>query len=156
VTLQERKLDLTDWKLLEILQEDGRISYRELGQKIGLSTPAVSERVRKLEEVGVIVGYGARLDLAKLDRVITAFVSVNTRPERNDPLQDFVKKTPEVLEAHYITGQASFILKISLTSIAALEDFIKRLSHFGPTQTSIVLSTHVESRVIREKGHYAS
>ncbi|MFT5193705.1 MAG: Lrp/AsnC family leucine-responsive transcriptional regulator [Cellvibrionaceae bacterium] len=156
MTLQERKLDLTDWKLLEILQEDGRISYRELGQKIGLSTPAVSERVRKLEEVGVIVGYGARLDLAKLDRVITAFVSVNTRPERNDPLQDFVKKTPEVLEAHYITGQASFILKISLTSIAALEDFIKRLSHFGPTQTSIVLSTHVESRVIREKGHYAS
>ena len=148
MTLQERKIDSTDWKILEALQEDGRISYRELGQKIGLSTPAVSERVRKLEDAGVITGYGAKLDLAKLDRGITAFVSVNTRPERNGPLQEFVKKTPEVLEAHYITGQASFILKISLTSIASLEDFIKRLSHFGPTQTSIVLSTHVASRVI--------
>lgn len=151
MTLQGRKLDSTDWKLLEALQQDGRISYRELGQKIGLSTPAVSERVRKLEDSGVITGYGAKLDLAKLDRGITAFVSVNTRPESNEPLQKFVKKTAEVLEAHYITGQASFILKISLGSIAALEDFIKRLSHFGPTQTSIVLSTHVEERVITEE-----
>jgi len=106
--------------------------------------------VRKLQAGGVITGYGAKLDLAKLDRGITAFVSVNTRPERNGPLQEFVKKAPEVLEAHYITGQASFILKISLTAIAGLEDFIKRLSHFGPTQTSIVLSTHVENRIIGE------
>ena len=150
MTLQERRLDGTDWKLLEILQEDGRISYRELGQKIGLSTPAVSERVRKLEDAGVITGYSARVDLGKLERAITAFVSVNTRPESNDPLQKFVKKTQEVLEAHYITGQASFILKISLGSIGDLEEFIKKLSHFGPTQTSIVLSTHVENRVVRE------
>lgn len=150
MTLQERRLDGTDWKLLELLQEDGRISYRELGQKIGLSTPAVSERVRKLEDAGVITGYGAKVDLSKLDRGITAFVSVNTRPESNEPLQKFVKKTQEVLEAHYITGQASFILKISLGSIGDLEDSIKKLSHFGPTQTSIVLSTHVENRVVRE------
>ena len=150
MALQAKQLDATDWKLLESLQQDGRISYRELGQKIGLSTPAVSERVRKLEDAGVITGYSAKLDLGKLGRDITAFVSVNTRPESNEPLQKFVQKTPEVLEAHYITGQASFILKIALRSISSLEDFIKLLSHFGPTQTSIVLSTHVGERVIGE------
>ena len=148
MTLQGKKLDSTDWALLKLLQEDGRISYRELGKKIGLSTPAVSERVKKLEDAGIITGFGARLALDKLDRAITAFVSVNTRPESNEPLQKFVKKTPEILEAHYITGQASFILKIALGTIADLEDFIRKLSHFGPTQTSIVQSTHIENRII--------
>ena len=150
MALQDKRLDGTDWKILHALQVNGRISYRELGEQIGLSTPAVSERVRKLEDSGVIEGYSAQLNLKKLGKQITAFVNVNTRPESNEPLQKFVKKAPEVLEAHYITGQASFILKVSLSSIPALEDFIKRLSHFGPTQTSIVLSTHVGERVILE------
>ena len=150
MALHDKKLDGTDWQILEILQADGRISYRELGEQIGLSAPAVSERVRKLEDAGVIRGYGARLDLEKLGRTITAFVNVNTRPESNEPLQKFVKQTAEVLEAHYITGQASFILKIAIDSINDMENFIKRLSHFGPTQTSIVLSTHVENQVVRK------
>ncbi len=148
MALNEKKVDETDWKILKALQINGRISYRELGEQIGLSTPAVSERVRKLEDSGIIEGYSARLNLEKLGKTIVAFVNVNTRPESNDPLQKFVKKTPEVLEAHYITGQASFVLKIAIGSILDLEDFIKKLSHFGPTQTSIVLSTHVENRVI--------
>lgn len=150
MTLQDKKLDQIDWKLLDALQRDGRKSYRELGEEIGLSTPAISERVRKLEDAGIINGYGAKLDLAKLGLGILAYVSVNTRPESNDPLQKFVKKNPQVLEAHYITGQASFILKIAVASIGELEEFIKRLSHFGPTQTSIVLSTHVADRVVQE------
>ncbi len=148
MALNEKKVDETDWKILKALQTNGRVSYRELGEQIGLSTPAVSERVRKLEDAGVIEGYSARLNLEKLGKSIVAFVNVNTRPESNEPLQKFVKKTPEVLEAHYITGQASFVLKIAIGSILDLEDFIKKLSHFGPTQTSIVLSTHVENRVV--------
>ena len=152
MTLHGKTIDDVDWRLLEALQINGRTSYRELGQQIGLSTPAVSERVRKLEEAGIISGYGARLDLAGLGRSITAFVSVNTRPERNEPLIKFVKKSDAILEAHYITGQASFILKIAIDSIGELEDFIKQISHYGPTQTSIVLSTHVDNRVIVKRG----
>jgi Lrp/AsnC family leucine-responsive transcriptional regulator len=148
MTLHNKRLDQTAWKLLEGLQADGRSSYRALGNEIGLSTPAVSERIRKLEEAGIIKGYRALLDLEKLDRAITAFVSVQTTPEKNEPLIAFIQASPAVLEGHYITGQASFILKISLASIKELEQFIKQLSHYGRTLTSIVISTHVENKII--------
>ncbi len=148
MTLHHKKIDQTGWKLLQALQENGRASYRALGNQIGLSTPAVSERVRKLEEAGIIKGYRAVLDLEKLDRAITAFVSVQTTPEKNEPLIAFIQASPVVLEGHYITGQASFILKIAVASIKELELFIKELSHYGRTLTSIVMSTHVENKIV--------
>lgn len=149
MTLHNKLLDQTGWNLLEALQADGRASYRALGKQIGLSTPAVSERVRKLEDAGIIKGYRATLDLEKLDRRIMAFVSIDTTPEKNEPLIAFIQASPAVLEGHYITGQASFILKIAVTSIRELEQFIKELSHYGRTLTSIVMSTHVENKIIR-------
>ncbi len=148
MTLHNKLLDETTWKLLEALQVDGRASYRALGNEIGLSTPAVSERIRKLEDEQIITGYRAALDLEKLGRSITAFVSVQTTPDTNTAFIAFIKASPFVLEAHFITGQASFILKIAVASIRQLEHFIHQASHYGRTLTSIVMSTHVQNKVI--------
>ena len=150
MSLNDKVLDKTGWKLLEALQKDGRASFRELGVQVGLSTPAASERVRKLEDAGIISSYRAVLDLEKLGRSITAFITVQTRPERNPPLIEFIQSSPVVLEGHYITGQASFIFKIAVPSIHDMEKFIKSLSHYGATQTSIVMSTYMQNKVITD------
>ena len=139
MTLHSKLLDKTSWEILEALQKNGRASYRELGNQIGLSTPAASERIRKLEDAGIITGYRAVLDLEKLGRTITAFVRIQTTPEKNAPLIEFLQASPAVLEGHYITGQASFLLKIAVASIGDMEQFINKVSHYGTTQTSIVL-----------------
>ncbi len=141
-------LDKTSWDILQTLQKDGRISYRELGQVVGLSTPAVSERVRKLEESGIIKGYQAILDLKKLGFPITAFMTVRTTPDKNDKLISFIQAEPTVHEAHYITGDASFILKIAVASIKEMEQVIQSISYYGATTTSIVMSTHVDGKII--------
>ena len=147
--LQGKLLDKTGWDILQALQKDGRISYRELGKEVGLSTPAVSERVRKLEENGIIRGYQAVLDLERLGRPITAFTSVKTNPEKNPNLIKFVEESPAVLEAHYITGDASFLLKIAVASIKEMEQLIQSISHYGATSTSIVMSTYAEGKTLR-------
>jgi Lrp/AsnC family leucine-responsive transcriptional regulator len=150
MSLKDNSLDGTSWRLLEALQKDGRASYRELGDLVGLSTPAVAERVRRLEEGGMITGYRAVVDLGRLGRAITAFVSVQTTPEKNARLIEFIQSSPAVLEGHYVTGQASFIFKIAVASIAEMEQFINAVSHYGATQTSIVMSTCMENKVIVE------
>lgn len=149
-TLHNKGLDGTDWAILQTLQQNGRISYRELGQQIGLSTPAVSERVRKLEESGVIQGYKAQLDIVKLGRAITAFMSVKTTPTKNEKLIELVQRSPSILEAHYITGEASFILKLAVSSIKEMEQTIQEISHYGATSTSVVMSTYVDGKVLSQ------
>ena len=150
MSLNKNGLDGTSWAILEALQENGRIPYSELGKKVGLSTPAVSERVRKLEENGIITGYRATLDMQKLGREITAFVSIRSTPDKNKKLIDFIKNSPVVEEGHYITGQASYIVKIVVPKIKDMETFIGEISHFGATNTSIVMSTHVDKKIFRD------
>lgn len=147
--LNEKMMDETSWAILEALQENGRLSYSELGKKVGLSTPAVSERVRKLEEADIITGYRAVVDPHKLGREITAFVSIRSTPDNNQKLIRFIQRSPVVAEGHYITGQASYILKIIVANIKEMEAFIGEVSHFGATNTSVVMSTHVEGKIVR-------
>ena len=150
MSLNKNSLDDTSWAILEALQINGRLSFSELGKKVGLSTPAVSERIRKLEESGIITGYCATLDLQKLGREITAFVSVRSTPDKNRKLIEFIKNSPVVEEGHYITGQASYILKIVVPKIKDMETFIGEASHFGATNTSVVMSTHVDRKIARK------
>ena len=151
MSLHEKLMDETSWAILEALQKNGRLSYSDLGKKVGLSTPAVSERVRKLEEAGIITGYRAVIDLNKLGREITAFVSIRSTPDKNKKLIQFIQRSPVVAEGHYITGQASYILKINVASIKEMERFIGEVSHYGATNTSVVMSTHVENKLIKSK-----
>ncbi|MBX3689141.1 Lrp/AsnC family transcriptional regulator [Dokdonella sp.] len=141
-------LDRLDWRILEVLQEDGRVTFTELGRRVGLSTPAAAERVRQLEAAGVIVGYRAQVDLARIGRPILAIVRMNVVGDVLARVTTTVREMPEVLECYRGTGADSFTAKIAVASIEDLEHLIDQLTPFGTTSTSIVLSMPVPSRAL--------
>jgi Lrp/AsnC family leucine-responsive transcriptional regulator len=145
-------LDDTDWKLLAELQEDGRASYSELGRRVALTAPAVAERIRRLEESGVIKRFRAEVDPTLLGYPITAFVRWTSSGPDCAHLGEVAKEIPEVLECHRITGETSYTLKVAATSVGHLEQLIDRLMPYGSTITSVVLSSSVLHRPIRQPG----
>jgi Lrp/AsnC family leucine-responsive transcriptional regulator len=145
----ERLLDETGWHILEALQENARLSFSELGQRVGLSSPAVAERVRRMEDAGIITGYRAEVNTAKIGYPITAIIRISTAPgERCTRFNAEAQEIPEVLECHRVTGSDSLIMKIMASSVEHLESLIDRLSEHGQLTTSIVLSTPVSRRIL--------
>lgn len=144
----ERMLDATGWRLLQELQEDARLSFAELGRRVGLSTPAVAERVRNLEAAGLVRGYRAEIDLAKLGLPILAFVRMSVVGDVLSRITAVAQELPEVLECHRGTGDDSFVMKVAVASVEHLEHLIDRLTPFGTTSTSIVLSSPVPRRTV--------
>jgi len=134
------RLDATDWRILDELQENARISFAELGRRVGLSPPAVAERVRRLEAEGVIQGYGARVDLEALGYPVTALVAVAAVPSSYQRVWDYARRTPEVRECYFVTGEASFVLRVVARSIDHLRQIIEDLGAYGSTRTSVALS----------------
>jgi Lrp/AsnC family transcriptional regulator, leucine-responsive regulatory protein len=141
-------LDDIGWRILLELQVNARVSYSELGRRVGLTPPAVAERVRRMEEAGIIGGYRAEVDLAKVGLPLTALIRVTHRGVNCLELGEIVADYPEVLECHRITGAESYIMKVALRSVEHLQQFIDRLMAFGETVTSIVLSSPVRHRAI--------
>jgi len=141
-------LDAIAWKILEALQQNARVSFAELGRMIGLSTPAVAERVHRLEEAGVITGYHVGLNMAKLGIPMHVLMRL-TIPGGDLQIGRTVtaiKELPEIARCHRITGDESFVIEAHLVSVHHLEALIDRLSAFGATATSTVLSSPVERR----------
>ncbi len=134
--------------ILTHLQEDARITYAELGRLVGLSAPAVAERVRRLEEAGIITGYHAHVDLEKAGRGMVAFIRVTSPVELGRQLSALVREIPEVLEFHHVTGGEGFIMKVAVGSVSHLEHVIGQLLPYGQTISSIVLSSPVTWRRI--------
>ena len=141
-------IDAIDWKILKELQLDARISYAELGRRIGLTTPAAIERVRKLEDARIITGYRAEIDAAKVGLPITAFIRMSISGVDYSKIIEVAENAAEVLECHRGTGGDSFILKVAVSDVEHLQNLIDKLVPFGITTTSIVLSSPVKSRVI--------
>ena len=141
-------IDDIDRKVLRELQEDARVSYAELGRRVGLTTPAVIERVRKLEDAGVITGYRAEIDPAKVGLPITAFVRMSITGVDYSHIIEVAEQSNEVLECHRGTGGDSFIMKVAVSSVEHLQHIIDKLTPYGITTTAIVLSSPVKSRVI--------
>ncbi len=141
-------IDAIDWKILKELQKDARISYAELGRRIGLTTPAAIERVRKLEDASIILGYRAEINLAKIGLPITAFIRMSISGVDYSKIIKVAQESEEVLECHRETGGDSFIMKIAVASVEHLETVIDKLTPHGITTTSIVLSSPVKRRVI--------
>jgi Lrp/AsnC family leucine-responsive transcriptional regulator len=142
------ELDAIAWKILENLQNQARMSFAELGRKVGLSTPAVAERVHRLEEAGVITGYHASVDMAKLGVPIHVVMRL-TIPGGDLQIGrtvSAIKELPEITRCHRITGDESFVIEGHLVSVRHLEALIDKLSAFGGTATSTVLSSPVERR----------
>jgi len=143
-------LDLIAWKILEALQQNARLSFAELGRKVGLSTPAVAERVHRLEEAGIISGYHATLNLARLGLPIRVLVRL-TIPGGDTQVGRAVaamKEMPEIRRCHRITGAESFVVEADVVSIRHLEALIDRLSALGATSTSTILSSPIERRAV--------
>jgi Lrp/AsnC family leucine-responsive transcriptional regulator len=146
-------LDAISWKILEALQQNARVSFAELGRIIGLSTPAVAERVHRLEEAGVITGYHASLDSTKVGVPIRILVRL-TIPGGEVQISRTVialKELSEISRCHRITGSETFIIEADVVSIRHLEALIDRLSALGATSTSTVLSSPVERRNYQAK-----
>jgi len=144
----ERLLDRTGFRILRALQENARLSFSELGRRVALSSPAVAERVRKMEEVGIIAGYHARVDPEKVGLPIMAFILLRTRTEKYPGVISLVRSVPEILECHHVSGSESFIVRVVASSIPHLENLIERFSPFGETSTLIVLSSPVVKQVL--------
>lgn len=141
-------LDEIGRQILRILQEDGRISFNELGRRVGLSSPAVAERVRRMEEAGIILGYRAVVDQARIGYPIMAIIRLAI-PVTNLPKADeLAKSIPEILECHHLTGSDGVLLKVAVSSVGHLEDVVSQMGCCGMTTTSIVLSSPVQARPI--------
>ncbi|MDO4988463.1 MAG: Lrp/AsnC family transcriptional regulator [Synergistes sp.] len=141
-------LDEIGRNIVKILQENGRVSFNELGKRVGLSSPAVAERVRRLEDAGVISGYRAVVDYGKLGYTIVAYIRLAIPVSLLAQADEMSKKLPEVLECHHLTGSDGVIIKVAAISVSHLEEIITKLGCWGMSTTSIVLSSPVTSRVI--------
>lgn len=145
-------IDETDLKILEFLQDNARMKRNELAEKIGLSLPSVTDRMNKLEELGVIERYITKLNHKMLGKDITAFIFVAS--DSSTHYKEFIQhahSTPEVLECHSITGDGSHILKIRTENTSSLEKLLAKIQSWKgvrSTRTSIVLSSHKETFAI--------
>lgn len=144
-------IDEIDWKILKELQLNARISFAELGRRVGLTTPAVIERMRKLEDAHIITGYRAEIDTAKVGLPITAFIRMSITGVDYSHIIEVAEESTEVLECHRGTGNDSFIMKVAVESVGHLQNLIDKLTPYGITTTSIVLSSPVKRRVIEKK-----
>src|ERR687888_2810238 len=145
-------LDRRDLDILGVLQEDARATYAEIAKQVGLSPSSVHQRVRKLEESGIITAYRARIDLEALGLYVTALVSVMPlEPKQPDDLPDRVLELPEVEDCFSVAGDENYILKVRTRTTNELEDLLRRLREKAgvQTRTTVVLSTPYEGRPIR-------
>jgi|ERR1700730_20 Lrp/AsnC family transcriptional regulator, leucine-responsive regulatory protein len=132
-------LDPTDIAIIEALQDNGRIAISELGRRIGLSQPATSERVKRLEERGVIAGYGARIDPAALGLGMMAIVRLRTTHENIRACLKQFSEMPQVMEVFRLTGEDCFLLKVLVPAPGELETIVDSIARFGTVTTSLVL-----------------
>jgi Lrp/AsnC family leucine-responsive transcriptional regulator len=139
-------LDDVDWHLIELLQADGRLSFTELGRRVSLSGSAVTERVRRLEERGVITGYAASIDTTKLGLPIEALVRARVRSLDTPRFRTAVLPLPQVVAADHVTGDECWILRVLCRDTAELEELVEKVQRYGETTTSLVLSSPLRRR----------
>jgi Lrp/AsnC family leucine-responsive transcriptional regulator len=141
-------LDETNRRLLGELQADARLSLAELGRRVGLSSPAVAERITRLERENVILGYHAALNPRALGLALTAVIRVRPAPRQLHQVGELAQKTPEVIDCRRITGEDCYIMTAHVRSVEHLEEVIDRFAAYGQTTTSIVQSAPVRARGI--------
>jgi Lrp/AsnC family leucine-responsive transcriptional regulator len=143
-------LDPTDWAILAELQRDARLPLTELGRRVNLSASAATERLRRLETAGVISGYRAEIDLAKVGYPVLAVVRLKYPGSRHEPLRKLLGERSEILECLRTTGDDCYTLKIAAASMAHLEQTVDELAQFGSTTTNLVYSQTLPYRGPRE------
>jgi len=141
-------MDQTDVKIVSILQKDGRISMKELGKLVSLSPPAVAERVKRLEDTGIIERYKAIVNNVKVGKPICVFINASIKPEKQESFWEFAKKSEDIVECHHVTGPYSMIMKAYLREMAHLEELVGKVQSYGNTETYIIMSSPIEDKPI--------
>lgn len=139
-------MDNIDLRILDILQTDGRVTMKELGQRVGLTSPATIERVKKLEESGIIGGYRAVINVARAGLQVRAYLFVSLAGQTSAAFLELVRGHEGLLACHRLTGGASYLLETAVADTAALEALLDELSPFGQVETHLVLSTPVSDK----------
>ena len=139
-------LDSIARKLLESLQENARLSFAELGRRAGLSPSATAERIKRMEDAGIIRGYRTELDPASVGCPVQAIIRLTLAGDHYKQFLAFLKGSREVQECHHITGGEAFVLKVATPSLAELERLAESLQRFGAPATEVVLSSPVSAR----------
>src|ERR1700680_4521483 len=140
------QIDAVNRRVLEELLQDPRLTMSELGRRVGMSSPAVTERVRRLEETGVIRGYRLELDPVALGLPIAAYVRIRPNPGQLPRIAELAQQIPEVVECHRVTGEDCFILKVYIPAIDQLDRLLDGFLMYGSTTTSIIQSSPVPFR----------
>jgi len=149
-TVNNKALDDLNLNILQELSNNARISTSEIGRRVGLSGPAVAERVQKMEELGFIKGHRTILDYDKIGLTIQAFITFRANALKHAELIKLVEAIPEVVEWHAITGNASILLKIAACSSKELAAIIEHLEEFGETSTSLILSSSTDTGILKK------
>jgi Lrp/AsnC family transcriptional regulator, leucine-responsive regulatory protein len=137
-------MDKTNWKLLKLLEQNGRLTYAELGKLVHLTAPAVAERVRKLEESGVITGYSVQVNLEKAGIPITALVECQVYRTKEREFKALIMSLDEVIECYNVTGPYAFVLKVGVKSMSKLDALLERLIDLSDTNTMMIMTTPVK------------
>ena len=143
-------LDAVDLRILRVLQANGRATYDDVAAAVSLSPSATLRRVKRLEEAGVIAGYRATVDPERVGLTVMAFVRVRYPTGNYRPFHAMLDATPEVIEAHHVTGEDCFILKVLARSMRHLEEVTGRIAGLGPVTTSVVYSSPLATRAIAD------
>lgn len=141
-------LDSIDATILRELCADARIPRAELSRRVGLSAPSVADRVRRLEDVGVITGYGARIDPARLGYGLTILIRARPLPGEMKNMIEAIQETPQIVACDRVSGEDCFVARAHVRDVAEMEDVIDRIVPFGATNSSIVQSSPVEERLV--------
>ncbi|MBW6411620.1 Lrp/AsnC family transcriptional regulator [Clostridium weizhouense] len=144
-------MDFTDYKIIEILLEDGRIPMKELAKRVSLSAPAVAERVKRLEEENIITGYKAKINYNKLGKKINVLINIDISGQRSEKFMEFIKSEESIIECHHVTGPYCKILKARLEDIPSLERLIGKIQMFGNTETFIILSSLEKEDILNKE-----
>ncbi|WP_043268353.1 Lrp/AsnC family transcriptional regulator [Streptomyces sp. CT34] len=140
--------DATDWRILDVLQQHGRAGHAELARAVNMSASAVTERVRRMEEAGVISGYAAVVDRERIGLPVLAFVRLRYPSGHCEPFHDLLESTPEILEAHHVTGDDRYVIKVAARSMRHLEEVSGRIGALGAVTTSVVYSSPLARRPV--------
>jgi len=136
-------------RILRELQINARSTFSEIGRKVGLSSPAVAERIYKMEESGIISGYHADINPIVFGHNIMAFITLTTQPGKYKEIYTFAEEQKEILECHHVSGNESLILKVGSGSISQLDNMVEKLSKYGETKTWIVLSSPLQKKKVQ-------
>jgi len=146
---EETGLDHIDAAILRALCVDARIPRAELSRRVGLSAPSVADRVRRLEDVGIITGYGARINPARLGYGLTILIRARPLPGEMQNMIEAIQKTPQIVACDRVSGEDCFVARAHVRDVAEMEAVIDRIVPFGATNSSIVQSSPVEERLVQ-------